>query len=164
MESIYLSLGTNLGDRLANLQAALAALPPSVNILHRSSIYETEPWGVANQPAFLNMVIQGETHLSPTELLSHLKRLEKDLGRLPSIRYGPRLIDIDILFYDELVLDSPELTIPHPHLHERAFVLVPLTDVAPGVLHPVLHETIHDLLTKVDTKGVRRYGKTDPTA
>jgi 2-amino-4-hydroxy-6-hydroxymethyldihydropteridine diphosphokinase len=164
MPSIYLSLGTNLGDRLANLQAALAALPPAVNVLHRSDIYETEPWGVTDQPAFLNMVIQGETHLSPTELLFYLKRLEKELGRLPSVRYGPRLIDLDILFYDDLVLHTPELIIPHLHLQERAFVLVPLADIASDLIHPVLQEPIHDLLTKVETKGVKRYGKTDPTA
>ncbi len=164
METLYLALGTNLADRFANLQAALAALPPAVKILQSSPIYETEPWGVTDQPAFLNMVIQGETRLSPTDLLSHLKRLEKDLGRLPSIRYGPRLIDIDILFYNELVLNSPELTIPHPHLQERAFVLVPLADLIPDLLHPVLHRPIRTLLKEVDTTGVKRYGKIDPTA
>jgi 2-amino-4-hydroxy-6-hydroxymethyldihydropteridine diphosphokinase len=164
MPTIYLSLGSNLGDRLANFDAALAALPPAVKVLNRSFIYETEPWGVTDQPAFLNMVIQGETSLSPTDLLSRLKHLEKQLGRLPSIRYGPRLIDIDILLYNDLVLDTPGLTLPHPHLHERAFVLVPLADLAPNFIHPVLRRPIQTLLKEVDTTGVKRYGKTDPTA
>jgi 2-amino-4-hydroxy-6-hydroxymethyldihydropteridine diphosphokinase len=157
--SVYLALGANLGDRQANLQAALAALPPAVNVLERSSIYVTDPWGMTDQPDFLNMVIRGETELSPQDLLVRLKRLEKDLGRQPSIRYGPRLIDIDILFYADLVLESPGLIIPHPRLHERTFVLVPLAEIAPNLIHPVLHRPIHDLLEQVDRKGVELYAK-----
>ena len=157
MALIYLSLGSNLDDRYAALQAALAAFPPTVTVLAESPIYETPPWGVTDQPAFLNMVVRAETHLTPLALLALLKRLEAQLGRLPSIRYGPRKIDLDILFYDELILDTPELTIPHPRLHERAFVLVPLADLAPGLVHPVLGRSIRDLLAAVNTKGVERY-------
>ena len=157
MDLIYLSLGSNLDDRYAALQAALKALPPAVTVLAESPIYETPPWGVTDQPAFLNMVVRAETHLAPPALLAFLKRLETQLGRLPSIRYGPRKIDLDILFYDELILDTPELTIPHPRLHERAFVLVPLADLAPGLVHPVLGRSIRDLLAAVNTKGVERY-------
>ena len=158
MSLIYLSLGSNLDDRYAALQAALAAFPPAVTVLAESPIYETPPWGVTDQPAFLNMVIRAETHLAPLALLALLKRLETQLGRLPSIRYGPRKIDLDILFYDELVLDTPELFLPHPRLSERAFVLVPLADLAPGLVHPVLGRPIRDLLATVDTKGIIRYG------
>ena len=158
---IYLALGTNLGDRFANLQAAIAALPPAVRVLAQSPVYETPPWGLADQPAFLNMVLKGQTTLAPLELLQHLKLLETELGRLPSVRWGPRRIDMDILFYDKLILATPELTIPHPHLHERAFVLVPLADLAPDLVHPVLGKSIGRLLAALDTIGVNRYESTD---
>jgi 2-amino-4-hydroxy-6-hydroxymethyldihydropteridine diphosphokinase len=95
----------------------------------------------------------------PRALLNRLKNLERDLGRQPSVRYGPRLIDIDILFYDDLMLDSPGLTIPHARLHERAFVLAPLAEIAPDFIHPVLQMSIHDLLEQVDQEGVKLYGK-----
>jgi 2-amino-4-hydroxy-6-hydroxymethyldihydropteridine diphosphokinase len=104
------------------------------------------------------MVLEGETHLVPLALLAHLKHLETQLGRLPSVRYGPRLIDMDILFYDELILNTPELTIPHPHLQERAFVLVPLADLAAELVHPVFGKPVRQLLAAVDTTGVKRYG------
>jgi 2-amino-4-hydroxy-6-hydroxymethyldihydropteridine diphosphokinase len=155
---VILALGTNLGDRLSNLRAAIAALPPTVTVFEQSYIYETLPWGVTDQPSFLNMVITGETHQKPQELLKNLKELETQLGRVPSTHYGPRKIDIDILFYDNLVFDSPELTLPHPHLHERAFVLVPLADLMPEQIHPVLGKTILQLLAEVDKTGVKRYG------
>ncbi|MCS7010182.1 MAG: 2-amino-4-hydroxy-6-hydroxymethyldihydropteridine diphosphokinase [Anaerolineales bacterium] len=157
MTNIFLALGTNLGDRLKNLQRALTALPPSVHVLRSSPIYETSPWGITDQPEFLNMVIEGETKLSPLDLLRFLKDLERQLGRTPSLRYGPRLIDLDILFYDELLLDTPELTIPHPRLHERAFVLVPLADLAPDFLHPRLGRPVRDLLMAVERTGIRLY-------
>jgi 2-amino-4-hydroxy-6-hydroxymethyldihydropteridine diphosphokinase len=156
--NITLALGTNLGDRPGNLLAAIAALPPAVTVLEQSFIYETLPWGVTDQPDFLNMVIKGETHLLPQDLLRNLKELEIRLGRIPSIHYGPRKIDIDILFYGDLILNTPELTLPHPHLHERAFVLVPLADLAPEQNHPVFGKTIRELLAEVDTAGVKRYG------
>jgi 2-amino-4-hydroxy-6-hydroxymethyldihydropteridine diphosphokinase len=155
---VYLALGTNLGDRPGNLRAAVAALPPAVLVLESSPVYETPPWEVTDQPPFLNMVIKGETYLGPQQLLKHLKRLETRLGRRPSIRYGPRKIDIDLLFYDDILLNTPELTLPHPSLHERAFVLVPLADLAPELVHPVLGKTVRQLLAEVDTTGVKRYG------
>jgi 2-amino-4-hydroxy-6-hydroxymethyldihydropteridine diphosphokinase len=155
---VYLALGTNLGDRPENLRAAIAALPPAVTVLERSPVYETPPWGVTDQPAFLNMVIKGETRRKPQRLLKHLKSLETQLGRLPSVRYGPRKIDIDLLFYDGILLKTPELTIPHPNLHERAFVLVPLADLAPELLHPVFGKTVRQMLAEVDATGVKRYG------
>ncbi|MGB8214854.1 MAG: 2-amino-4-hydroxy-6-hydroxymethyldihydropteridine diphosphokinase [Anaerolineales bacterium] len=154
---VYLALGTNLGDRPGNLLTAIAALQPLVMELGQSHIYETSPWGVIDQPAFLNMVLSGKTNLTPLALLERLKHLETNQGRVPSIRYGPRLIDMDILFYDSLVLRTPELTIPHPRLHERAFVLVPLADLAPQLVHPVFGKNIRQLLADVDTTGVKRY-------
>ncbi|MBN2387083.1 MAG: 2-amino-4-hydroxy-6-hydroxymethyldihydropteridine diphosphokinase [Anaerolineales bacterium] len=159
MAHVYLALGTNLGDRPANLQAALAATPPLVRVLHASPMYETPPWGLTEQPAFLNMVVEARTDLEPLALLSFLKQLESDLGRIPSVRYGPRLIDLDILFYDDLVLDGPALTIPHPRLHERAFVLVPLADLAPDRVHPRFGRTVRALLREVDTAGIRPWSQ-----
>jgi 2-amino-4-hydroxy-6-hydroxymethyldihydropteridine diphosphokinase len=157
---LYLALGTNLGNRFANLQDAIAALPPAIHVLDRSPVYETPPWGFTDQPAFLNMVLKCGTRLAPLALLAHLKHLETELGRLPAVRWGPRLIDMDILFYDGLILDTPELVIPHPRLHERAFVLVPLADLAPGFVHPVLGKPVSRMLAAVDTTGVKRYEQT----
>ena len=155
--TIYLALGSNLGDRSANLHTAIADLPPDVHVLKASPVYETPPWGFTDQPAFLNMVIKGETLLGPMELLKQLKSLEAKLGRLPAIRWGPRLIDMDILFYADLVLDVQGLIIPHPHLHERAFVLIPLADVAPDLVHPVFERSVRELLAGVDASGVKIY-------
>ncbi len=159
MTIIYLALGTNLGDRLANLRLALDALAPQVRVVARSHVYETPAWGYEDQPAFLNMAVKAKTDLIPSALLAHLKRLEADLGRKPNFRWGPRLIDIDILFYDDLVLDAPELNIPHARLQERAFVLVPLADLAPELVHPRLGKTIRQLLAQIDTSGIQRFGE-----
>src|SRR5450759_1271407 len=159
--TIYLALGSNLGDRSSNLRAAIAALPPAVRVLMESPVYETLPWGYTDQPAFLNMVLKGETSLGPVELLEGLKKLETSLGRQPSVPWGPRLIDMDILFYADLVLSIQGLEIPHPHLHERAFVLVPLADLAPDLLHPVFCKSVRELLEGLDQSGVNRY---EPTA
>ncbi len=155
--SVFIALGANLGDRLANLQAALRAFPPAVSVELKSAAYETEPWGYADQPAFLNMVVRAATDLSPADLLRYLKNREDSLGRKPSFQNGPRLIDLDILFYDDLVLDTPPLVIPHPRLHERAFVLVPLAEIAPRLVHPVLGRSVSQLLAQVDQNGVRLF-------
>ena len=154
MSEIYLSLGTNLGDRLANLRAALKGLPPKVIVRAESKIYETPAWGFEDQPAFLNMAIRGGTDLEPEPLLMYLKQLETRLGRRPSFHWGPRLIDIDLLFYEALVLDTPLLVIPHPRLHERAFVLVPLADIAPDLIHPALGKRVRQLLEGMDKTGI----------
>ncbi|MBT3390560.1 MAG: 2-amino-4-hydroxy-6-hydroxymethyldihydropteridine diphosphokinase [Chloroflexi bacterium] len=155
-KSIYLALGTNLGDRALNLQAARDALPPTVKLVAASPVYETPPWGVSDQPAFLNQVVHVETELSPLELLHYLKELENRLGREPSIRYGPRQIDLDILFYGHEVISYENLTIPHARLHERAFVLVPLADLAPEFRHPRLGASVIEMLAKMDTTGVEK--------
>jgi 2-amino-4-hydroxy-6-hydroxymethyldihydropteridine diphosphokinase len=155
MPIVYLALGTNLGDRLANLNAAIEVLPPAVRVTALSPVYETPPWGYSDQPDFLNQVVQGETEHSPLALLAALKQLEEALGRTPTFRNGPRVIDLDILFYDDLVLDTPHLAIPHPRLAERAFVLAPLADLAPDLRHPVLGKTVKELLQAVDSGPVK---------
>ena len=146
-----------MGSRLANLKAAISNLTPQMSVKKKSSIYETPPWGFIDQAAFLNQVVKVETYLKPEALLSHLKRLEMALGRVPSFENGPRLIDIDILFFDDVVMDTPPLVIPHPRLHERAFVLVPLADLAPDLVHPVLHKTVNELLDGVDRSEIKLF-------
>ena len=156
-EIIYLSLGSNLGDREANLESVFEELPPAIEVIVRSSIYQTEPWGFKDQPDFLNMVVQGETELSPRELLSYLKKIEKKIGRKPSFNYGPRLVDIDILFYGKKVVDEVHLTIPHKRIPERVFVLVPLMEIDPDLRFPDSNQTISDLVSSIDTSGVSLY-------
>ena len=154
---VYLALGTNLGDRLANLKQAISSLTPQLDVKAKSQVYETPPWGFEDQPKFLNQVIKAKTYLDPEPLLKHLKRLEVALGRKESFLNGPRLIDIDILFYDELVVDKPSLVIPHPRLHERGFVLLPLMEIAPDLVHPVIKKSIREMAESSDVSGIEKF-------
>lgn len=155
MAVVYLALGVNLGDRAANLAEARSRLAERVYITKVSRVYETAPWGILDQPDFLNQAVQGETDLDPFELLTFVKRIERDMGRDPTaIRYGPRPIDIDILFYDDLELATDALVIPHPELAHRAFVLAPLADIAPDLHIPATNCTVAERLTQVDLSGV----------
>lgn len=155
---IYLALGTNMGNRVQNLKDAIAALSPQMEVKAKSHIYETPPWGYEDQPWFLNQVLKVQTYLAPEPLLKHIKRLETALGRKVSFRNGPRLIDIDILFYDDLVLDTPLLTLPHPRLHERGFVLLPMMDLAPDFVHPVMQKSVREMLASCNLSGIKQMG------
>lgn len=152
---VYLALGSNMGDRAAYLRAAIERLQPGVRIATLSPVYETAPMYVTDQPAFLNMVIKGETALPPPDLLALAKRVEADLGRKDGgPRFGPRPIDVDILFYGNLCLHTPDLEIPHPRLTERAFVLRPLVDMGAGKkVHPGLGLTMDELLRQLPESG-----------
>lgn len=152
---VYLAFGSNMGDRLANLKAAAINLAPQMTLKAKSPVYETPPWGYKDQDAFLNQVVKVETYLDAPALLRHLKRLEKAMGRVPGFENGPRVIDMDILFFDHEVISTPPLVIPHPRLHERAFVLVPLADIAADFVHPVLNKSVRDLLAGVDASGIK---------
>jgi 2-amino-4-hydroxy-6-hydroxymethyldihydropteridine diphosphokinase len=136
-----------VGDREANVEAALAMMPAlGVEVVRRSALVETEPWGVADQPRFLNLALECRTGLEPRALLDALKAIERGMGRDPdALRWGPRVMDLDILLYDARVVDEPGLVIPHALMHERAFVLVPLASLAPDLVHPVLGRSIGEL-------------------
>lgn len=155
MTLAYLGLGTNLGDRQKNLKEAIKAISLKMNVLQRSSVYETKAWGYTNQPDFLNQVIEVNTDLTPLQLLNFVKRTETELGRVENFRYGPRLIDIDILFYGTVIRNTTRVQIPHPRLHERAFVLVPMAEMEPDFVHPLLQKTVAELLKNVDASEIR---------
>jgi 2-amino-4-hydroxy-6-hydroxymethyldihydropteridine diphosphokinase len=157
---VFMGLGTNLGDREANLNRALELIGKSIGrIDSRSDIYETEPWGFQSENNFLNMVIKVHTNLKPTDLIKRIIHIENQLGRIrDSHRYISRTIDIDILLYGNIVIDNSNLTIPHPLIQDRKFVLVPLCDLAPGMIHPVLGKTFAVLLKECrDDREVKKY-------
>lgn len=147
---MYIGIGSNLGDREGNCLKAIELMRErGISILKQSSPYETEPWGLTDQPKFINMAVEAETSRSPLKLLEVLKEIEKEMRRTEAVRWGPRVIDLDILLYGDLVLDEPDLKIPHPLMEEREFVLRPLAEIAPDVRHPVINKTMGELLKKL---------------
>src|SRR5579864_4176197 len=161
---VFLSLGANTGDRKNNLEQALQHLEKVITIQTVSSLYETEPVGDGgkplhnNQPLFLNLACQGKTNLEPSHVLSALKEIEALMGRRPSFRNAPRPIDIDILLYDNLQIILPQLVIPHPRMKERAFVLIPLAEIAPFTIEPISGQTIQQMTTQVSTQEIHNIG------
>ncbi|HLX39920.1 MAG TPA: 2-amino-4-hydroxy-6-hydroxymethyldihydropteridine diphosphokinase, partial [Ktedonobacteraceae bacterium] len=153
---VYLALGSNLGDRRSSLAMSLQMLREHLEITEVSSIYETEPVGYLDQPHFLNIVCAGKTRLSAPDLLSSAKEIEQLIGRQPTFRNGPRPIDIDILFYDDVQITQEQLTIPHPRIAERAFVLIPLAEIAPDLIDPITGKRIQTLSGLVSSKGIKR--------
>lgn len=157
MTAVYLSLGTNLGDRRENLRQALAGLAPVVRLGRISAVYETAPWGpVQDQPNFYNICAAAETDLAPLALLDFVKKLEERLGREVTNRWGPRLIDIDLLLYGETIMVTERLRLPHAQIADRAFVLVPLAEIAPDLVHPGDGRSVGEMAAVVDASGVRR--------
>lgn len=162
VHEVYLGLGSNLGDRDALLREAVERLSTAVTVTAVSSIYDTAPLLVTDQPRFHNAALAGTTPLEPLALLRAAKAVERKLGRVPSHRYGPRSIDIDLLFYDDLSLHGDDLTLPHPRIAERAFVLAPLAEIAPGRALPVLGATPEALLRALGAADVQHLGPLFP--
>ena len=160
MSEAYLLLGGNLGDRTGNLRKAAGMLPgKGIKIIARSSLYETEPWGFKHDIYFLNRVLKIETTLKPVELLERILRIERNMGREKSDNlYSSRIIDIDILFYDDKIIKTDQLIIPHPKIHERMFALVPMAEIDPEYIHPALKKSINTLMDECnDSKQVRKF-------
>jgi 2-amino-4-hydroxy-6-hydroxymethyldihydropteridine diphosphokinase len=150
MAIVYIGIGSNLGNREDNCKKAIGLLLENgITVTRLSSMIETEPWGVTDQQEFVNAAVETHTDMGPEELLAVLKKIESDMGRLPSARWGPRLVDLDILFYDDLVIKTDDLEIPHPYIKERDFVLKPLAEIAPEKMHPVFKKSVKELLEEL---------------
>ncbi len=151
---VYLLLGANLGDRAQTLQQSIDLIAERIGkVVQQSRLYETAPWGVTDQPAYLNQVLVVETVLTPSDVLVQTQVIEQELGRVRLEKWGARVIDIDILYYDQLILQTETLTVPHPFLHQRRFTLVPLAEIAPDFVHPVLQKMTVELLTECEDEG-----------
>jgi 2-amino-4-hydroxy-6-hydroxymethyldihydropteridine diphosphokinase len=152
--NVYLALGANIGNRQRNIELGLRWLAPAVRVTAVSSLYRSTALVLEGAPAgpdYVNCVCEAETELAPHDLLAHVKSIEHAIGRRPAERWSPRPIDIDILLYDDTIIDDPDLTIPHPRMLERNFVLVPLAEIAPTLTHPTAHRTITDLAAAIDS-------------
>lgn len=157
MERVFISIGSNAGDRLANCRLAVGLLSETglLRVVKRSSLYLTRPWGREGQREFVNCAVEVKTALRPEELLHLLNAIEKSMGRSPGPRWGQRVIDLDIIFYGAQVKDRRALKIPHPSAHQRAFVMLPLSEIAPEFMHPVLGKKLSDIATGLGNEGVR---------
>jgi len=164
MTKAFIGLGSNLGDRVVNIRKAIELLGgfKDVEVLRRASLYETEPVGIEDQPPFINTVVEIEVQLEPYELLKLCKRIEAQLGRRHEERWGPREIDLDILFFGDVIFNFDDLKLPHPMLHKRRFVLVPLCELDGSLVHPILKKAVKELLAQLtDEKIVKRYDERD---
>jgi 2-amino-4-hydroxy-6-hydroxymethyldihydropteridine diphosphokinase len=160
MNDAALALGANIGDRLAAMRRAVSAIGDAIGAVSaKSSVYETPPWGRVDQPRFLNACLVVATDLPPLDLLAAVKKIETDIGRVRRAHWGPREIDIDIIFYGDMVVDAPGLKIPHALMHMRPFVLIPLADAAPDWRHPDSGRAVRELLADVSTEGIERITK-----
>lgn len=159
MNEVYLQLGSNIGDRLDNLEQSIKIITERIgNVLEKSSVYESTPWGVENQRNFLNQVIFVKSNFDPYTILDLVLQIEKDMGRIRIEKWGERIIDIDILFIDDLIIESENLCIPHEFIAKRKFVLQPMCEIAPGFIHPKLNKTISQLLEEcIDDEKVNVY-------
>lgn len=162
MVEVFIGVGSNMGDREDNIRLAVKSLSLHGKIKVMSSLYETEPEGYEKQPYFLNCVVSIDTDITAHVLLQNLKDIEKKAGRKSSFRNAPRTLDLDILFYGDSIVNTQDLVIPHPRLPERSFVLVPLVEIAPSFMHPVLHKTAQQMLSELTKdKKIARWGKLD---
>ena len=159
MNEVYLQLGSNIGDRLGNLDQSIKIITERIgNVLENSNVYESTPWGVENQRNFLNQVIFVKSNFDPYTILDLVLQIEKDMGRIRIEKWGERIIDIDILFIDDLIIESENLCIPHEFIAKRKFVLQPMCEIAPGFIHPKLNKTISQLLEEcIDDEKVNVY-------
>ena len=159
MNEVYLQLGSNIGDRLDNLDQSIKIITERIgNVLEKSSVYESTPWGVENQRNFLNQVIFVKSNFDPYTILDLVLQIEKDMGRIRIEKWGERIIDIDILFIDDFIIESENLCVPHEFIAKRKFVLQPMCEIAPGFIHPKLNKTISQLLEEcIDDEKVNVY-------
>jgi 2-amino-4-hydroxy-6-hydroxymethyldihydropteridine diphosphokinase len=161
MTTVLICIGSNIGQRKKNCQRAIALLKDKVTILKTSSFYETEPWHNTKGACFVNCITEIVTSLDPRRLLDILKWIEQKMGRVDAGKWGPRIIDLDILFYGDEIIEENDITIPHPFLDKRAFVLVPLSEIAPDILHPVINKTATEMLSELkDTGSVKKLNDT----
>ncbi len=154
LKRVFIAIGSNLSDREKNIKKAKSLMGKNgIKIVKTSSIIETEPYGLKEQPFFLNCVVECETALTPEELLRVLQSIEKELGRIRKVKWGPRTIDLDIIFYGNMVINKIGLVIPHPDMQNRIFVLKPICEIAPYFIHPVLRKTVKSILKKLEEKN-----------
>ena len=157
MNNVYLLIGGNVGNRLQNLRHAVDQLSSWGTVVQHSSIYETAAWGKTEQPSFLNQALEYQTDLAPQALIRTILQIEEEMGRRRTEKFGPRIIDIDILFFNSEIVQEPHLTIPHPEIQNRRFALVPMAEIAPQLIHPLMHKTIRQLLQECpDTLDARK--------